>query len=199
MKNICHRIGIPNHRDYILTLYAIQQQPGILFFFRRSGNRIWLGSSKAAVASISLSGFTSAIYSHSDFLRPQQVAACDGRSGVWIADVGSNKAHYLTISGLQWSRGGFTEVNDILVDDTGSVCWVADAPADRIVAIDADSGQELASITGLGNPFYLAYNKLEQLLYVSGSNGQITVLNLDHQKIRVINFSERTGKIALMY
>ncbi len=165
-----------------------------------AGNGLWAGSPAPSIAKVDIGGTTSTRFSHSDFVRPELVVTSRFQSGVWIGDYGANHVmYYTTAGGMVWLRGGFVEVNDLVVNDEGSLCWVADSRADKVVMLDGRNGQVLNSMSGFGNPFYLAYNRENKTVIVSGNTGLLSVIDESGQLVFAVRNPDRTGKMALAY
>ncbi len=164
-----------------------------------AGNGLWAGSSGPSIAKVDIGGTTSTRFSHSDFVRPELVVTSRFQSGVWIGDYGANHVMYYTTAGMVWLRGGFVEVNDLVVNEEGSLCWVADSRADRVVMLDGRNGQVINSMSGFDNPFYLAYNRENKTVIVSGSTGLLSVIDESGQLVFAVRNPDRTGKMALAY
>ncbi len=167
--------------------------------FERLGSNLWAGSSEPSIAKINISSNTSTQFSHADFDKPELVVTSRLQSGVWIGDHGSNRAMYFTSAGMVWSRAGFMEVNDLVVNPSGTRCWVADAKADEVVMLNGRDGDVIRSMSGFGNPFYLAYNTANNTVMVSGSTGLLSVIDEDGELVSVVQNPDRTGIISLAY
>ncbi len=164
----------------------------------QSGN-VWAGSSDPTIAKVHISSNTSTQFSHSDFVKPELVVTSRLKGGVWIGDHGANKVMYFTSAGMVWSRGGFMQVNNLVVNEDGSICWVADAMADEVIMLDGNNGDVLSTMSGFGNPFYLAYNRETHTVLVSGSTGLLSTISASGELVSSVQNPDRTGKITLAY
>ncbi|MBW7996560.1 MAG: hypothetical protein FVQ81_08350 [Candidatus Glassbacteria bacterium] len=201
---------------------ALAGESGLVYYFRANGdlvnskatdsritslaidgiaNDLWFGSSDPVIGKLNVRASTN---SYSQFLdpefdKPELVVTASGKSGVWIGDRGNNQVINFNTTGIIWTKGGFSAVNDIAVDDAGDLCWVADAYADQVTVLNGSDGSVINKLSGFGNPFYLAYNRETNSVIVSGSTGKITSVS----ELGEINWSvqnpDRTGKIALAY
>jgi hypothetical protein len=160
---------------------------------------LWIGSSEPSIAKLSRSSNSSTQYSHSDFVNPELVVTSRHISGVWIGDHGANRVMHFTSAGMRWSTDGFTEVNDLVINDDGSLCWVADAPADKVYILNGRSGEVISSMSGFGSPFYLAYNRANHTVLVSGSTGLLSTISESGELLSSVLNPDRTGKISLAY
>lgn len=162
-------------------------------------NSLWVGSSDPAISRELIPTDIHTQFAHSEFVSPELVVTAPREAGAWVGDHGSDMVFHYGVSGFRWSAGGFSEVNDLAVNDDGSLCWVADALADEVVVLNGMTGDVIETFSGMGNPFYLTFNRATDRLLVSGSTGLITCISERGDILWTVQNPDRTGKIVLAY